>query len=190
MNARLSVALAALLLASSLALTACDREQDIAPGSPSPPGPPSPSSEFPSLGLRFDVPSDVRVGEDVPFRLTIVNVSDEPLDLGLGGLKEAGYPASFQFFIQTAEGEEVTCWLCANRIADASLSFRTLQPGEGLELGWDWDQTDNDLQPVPPGRYSVYGTFSASVGSEQENVAGREEDIELTTETRQFVIKP
>lgn len=178
------------VLAAAVAFGACEGEQDITPGSPSPPGLPSPSGEFPSLGLRFDVPSEVRTGDDVPFRLTVVNVSAEPLTLGLGGLEEAGYPASFQFFIQTAAGEEVTCWLCANRVADASLSFRTLQPGEELDLGWDWDQTDNDLQPVPAGMYVVYGTFSASVGSEEENVAGSEEDIELTTEPRQFEIKP
>ena len=197
------------VLAVAVALGACNGEEDLAPatpsrgslngeqdlarGSPSPgslngtdgPSLPSPSAEFPSLGVRLHVPSEVGVGEDVSLRLTVVSVGEEPLELGLGGHPEYGYPNAFNFFIETAGGEEVTCRLCApNTALLPILSNRTLQPGEGLELGWDWDQTDNDLQPVPPGTYSVYGTFLAL------DIARNEERIDIRTESRQLVITP
>ena len=170
------------VLAAAVASGSCDGEEDVGPGSPD-------TGSLP-LELKFDVPSEVRVGESVPFRLTVTNAGEEPLELGLGGREDAGYPASFQFFIETADSEEVTCKLCANRIADLSLSFRTLQPGEELELGWDWDQTDNDLQPAPPGMYSVYGTFNAGVGSEEEFDIQSEVDIDMETERRELVLTP
>jgi hypothetical protein len=143
---------------------------------------PSPGSL--PLELKFDVPSEVEAGEDVPFRLIVTNTGDEPLELGLGGLAEGGYGASFNFFIEDAEGQEVTCKLCANRPAVLALSYRTLEPGEELEFGWDWDQTDNDLKPVAAGTYSVYGTFNAL------DVARNEEEIKMRTESREFVITP
>ena len=142
---------------------------------------PSPTSL--PLELKFDVPSEVEAGEDVPFRLSVTNTGDEPLELGLG-LAEGGYGANFNFFIEDAEGQEVTCKLCANRVAVLALSYRTLQPGEELEFGWDWDQTDNDLKPVAAGTYSVYGTFNAL------DVARNEEEIKMRTESREFVITP
>jgi hypothetical protein len=136
------------------------------------------------LELKFDVPAEVKVGEDVPFRLGVTNVSDEELELGLGGLAKGGYRGSFGFFIEDAGGQEVTCLLCANRAAPSALSPRTLQPGETLEFRWDWDQTDNDLKPVPPATYTIYGIFSAL------DMAKNEEKIEMRTEDREFVITP
>ena len=167
--------LAGLIAVSTAVVTGCNGTDD--------PSLPSPSAEFPSLGLRFDPPSEVETGEDVPFRLTVVNVGEAPLELGLGGNAVDGYPGSFNFFVETAGGEEV-CVLCAGAAVQTILVPRTLQPGEGLELGRDWDQTDNDLQPVPPGTYSVYGTFTAL------DIARNEERIELTTESRELVIAP
>ncbi|MDP2676049.1 MAG: hypothetical protein Q8Q00_14290 [Dehalococcoidia bacterium] len=168
--------LAALLAIAALVALACGGGGNRVPASPSPGSPP--------IELNFDVPSDIEAGQDVTFRLTVTNVGNAPLELGLGGRADGGYQGSFGFFIATADGEEVTCKLCANGAADASLSYRTLQPGEEMEFGWDWDQTDNDLLPVPPGTYSVYGTFNAL------DVARNEEKIEMQTESRQFVISP
>ena len=180
---RLVTLVAGLIAVSVVALAGCNGTEG--------PSLPPPSGEFPSLGLRFDVPSEVKLGEDVPFRLTVTNVGDQPLELGLGGHDINSKPGSLDFyrgasgfFITSGDGNEVTCKLCAGRIAAGSLSFLTLQPGEELDLGWGWDQTDNDLQPVPPGTYSVYGTFTAL------DVARNEEKIELRTETREFTIEP
>jgi hypothetical protein len=137
------------------------------------------------LELKFDVPSEVEVGEDVPFRLSVTNVSDEELELGLGGLAEGGYRGSFGLFIEDARGQEVTCNLCANRPAPAILSPRTLQPGEALEFRWDWEQTDNDLKPVAAGTYTVYGIFSAF-----DVVRPDTKTAEMRTESREFTIRP
>ena len=168
--------LVSLLAAALLASLACGGGGGAKERSPSPAG-------SRPLELRLDVPAEVKGGEDLPFRLTVTNAGDEPLELGLGGRADSGYPGSFNFLIDTAGGREVTCALCANRVADASLSYRTLQPGEELELGWDWDQTDNDLLPVPAGEYSVYATFSAL------DMARNEEKIEMQTESREFAIE-
>jgi hypothetical protein len=143
---------------------------------------PSPTS-FP-LELKFDVPADVEVGEDVPFRLSVTNVSGEELELGLGGLVEGGYRGSFNLFIEDAKGQEITCNLCANRPAPAVLSPRTLQPGETLEFRWDWDQTDNDLKPVAAGTYTVYGIFS------YQDVERPNKKTEMPAESRELTIRP
>jgi hypothetical protein len=169
------------VLAAAVASGSCDGEEDVGPGSPD-------TGSLP-LELKFDVPSEVRVGESVPFRLTVTNAGEEPLELGLGDVND-GYAANYNFYIETADGEEVTCKLCANRAANPVLSFRTLQPGEELELVWAWDQTDNDLQPAPPGTYSVYGTFNAGAGSEEEFDIQSEVDIDMETERRELVIAP
>ena len=153
-------------------LAACAKQPDSLPSPTSLP-----------LELKFDVPSEVGAGEDVPFRLSVTNTGDEPLELGLG-LAEGGYGGSFNFFIEDAEGQEVTCKLCANRVAVLALSYRTLQPGEELEFGWDWDQTDNDLKPVAAGTYTVNGIFS------YQDVERPNKKTEMRTESREFVIRP
>lgn len=193
-----SRSLTLIFVITSLIIAACGGAADVpSDGSvpdrtPSPAAPtarspsPEPSSSSTSLPLELTLkaPAEARAGDPVPLRLTVTNGGETALELGLGGRADSGYPASFNFFIETAGGEEVACTLCANRVPDASLSYRTFQPGEALELGWDWDQLDNDGHPVPAGTYFVRATFSAL------DVARNEREFELTSRPSELVIVP
>ena len=128
-------------------------------------------------------------GQKVALRLAVTNVGEKPLDLGLGGREDGGYQASFDFFIADANGEEVTCKLCGGRVADLSLSYPSFEPRETLELEWDWDQRDNDGQPVAPGTYWVRGTFSA-LDESPAAVKPYQVRIEVQTNSQQLVISP
>ena len=100
--------------------------------------------------LSLEVVSQVAYEETVSMKLTLRNVTDEPLELVLGGV-----PA-YDFVVTKSDGDGVWHWKCG-RITQQVLDNRTLGPGEELEFIGDWEQVDNQGKPVPTGVYVVSG---------------------------------
>jgi len=150
MTARLTVALAALLLAASLALTACDSSES---GSRTPPAGGKPIVVF------LDVQPEAKVGETIPLKLIVRNVSDRRVELALGGQESDGFAASKDFVaVSLADQKEVWRWSHGKGV-DGILGSKTLEPGEELALQGEWDQRDNQGRAVAPGSYLVRGAF-------------------------------
>lgn len=94
-----------------------------------------------------------RNGEAMDMKLTLRNVSDEPVKLLLGG----GPP--YDFVVSTPDGKQVWHWKCAMVINDV-MDSETLYPGEDLEFVGKWEQVDNRGEPVPPGSYFIRGVLN------------------------------
>lgn len=58
------------------------------------------------------------------------------------------------------------------------LELKTLKPGEELEFGAEWDQLDNDGDPIPGGTYFVRGVLNT------------EPPQKLETEPKRLIISP
>ena len=89
-------------------------------------------------------------GETVQMRMSLRNVSDEPVSLSLGGRPP------YDFRVSTPDGDPVWNWKCG-RITLSVLDSDTLAPDEELEFIGEWEQVDNLGDPVPPGAYIVSG---------------------------------
>lgn len=150
MNAGRSAALTALLLASSLALAACNSSEGGSSLSPR-------GGE--TLAVSLDLQSQARVGETIPLKLIVRNVSDRPVELALGGQEADGFALSHDFVATLPGGTEVWRWRHGG-VAQSILSFKALEPGEELVLMGEWDQRDDQGQNVAPGTYLVRGVFT------------------------------
>lgn len=106
-----------------------------------------------AIDYSLKVVSEASYGDTVQMKLTLRNVSNEPVNLFIGGT-----PAH-DFVITTFDGEQIWRWMCA-RITLQALSGETLEPGEELAFTGEWEQVDNRGQPVPPGRYLVRGVLN------------------------------
>ena len=105
-----------------------------------------------AIEYSLEVLSEAPYGETVQMKLTLRNVSDEPLSFFLGGR-----PA-YDFVVTKPDGGEVWHWMCA-KITLAALFKETLDPGEELEFTGEWEQTDNRGEPVSAGIYLVRGVL-------------------------------
>lgn len=85
-------------------------------------------------------------------------------------------PVVFDFIIEAADGSEV--WSLRHGLPLPSMGRRLpLAPGEEVAFVHDWDQQDNDGEPVPAGTYHVRGLLPAN-------------SADLETGTRILVIVP
>ena len=105
-----------------------------------------------AVDYSLDVADQVSYGETVSMKLTLRNVSDEPVDFLTGGRPP------HDFVVSTPDGEQVWHWKCA-KIIQLPLDNQTLQPGEEMEFEGEWEQVDNRGEPVPPGTYQVRGVL-------------------------------
>ena len=188
---RLGVLLSVLLLGAALAWGACGEDDGGRNGAltPTPLPAPTPLSEFPSLGMRLEVPFSVRLGEHVPLKLTVENVTEAPVQFGIGGLPgdnpEDNFVGGYDFVVTTADGSEVWRWLGTLQAWQAILSWVTLQPGEQLRFEQEWPQADNRGGAVQPGTYLVHGVLSLEREGSQR--VGLET---LETEEKALLISP
>ena len=129
---------------------------------------------FPSaIEYSLEVVSQPPYGEPVQMKLTLQNVSDEPVSFFLGG-----WPA-YDFVVSTPDGEQVWHWMCA-KFTLASLNIETLEPGEELEFIGEWEQIDNRGEPVPPGVYLVRSVLD--LDPPEELVTGAHElEVQIPT---------
>jgi len=150
--------LAALLLASSLALTACDSSEG---GSRTQPANGQP------IAVSLDVQPQASAGETIALKLIVRNVSDRTVKLALGGQESEGFGGSHDFVV-TLPGTTTEVWRWSHGKAfQAILSFKTLKPGKELVLTGEWDQRDNQGQAVAPGTYIVRGVLREGDPSKQ-----------------------
>ena len=117
------------------------------------PGEPPDEAFLSAVDYSLDVVSQAPYGETVQMKLTLRNVSDEPVSFVLGGRPP------FDFEVSTPDGEQVWNWKCG-QIIEEPLDGKTLEPGEELEFVGEWEQVDNRGEPVPHGIYEVRGVFS------------------------------
>ena len=105
-----------------------------------------------AIDYSLEVEDQVSYGESVQMKLTLRNVSDEPISFYTGGRPP------HDFVVSTPDGEQVWHWKCAKFIL-LPLDIKTLEPGEELEFTGEWEQVDNRGEPVPAGTYLVRGAL-------------------------------
>lgn len=101
------------------------------------------------LTFELNVPSQVSDGAAVPFRLTLTNTSDRPVEVTLGG--RPPYDV-----VVTSGGNAVWRW-SAGKAIQMILETRTLPPGEQLKYNVEWDGRSDRGDRVPPGAYHARG---------------------------------
>jgi hypothetical protein len=138
------------------------------------------------LSLSLQVPAEARAGETVALRQVLKNVGDAPVELGLGGREDSGFCRDF--VISTPDRVDVWRFLDPDPpvvlVCQASLSLKTLGPGEELVLEGEWDETDTHSVPVPAGRYLVRGLLDIRLGVDTPE----ERRLTLETDTKPLVI--
>ena len=127
------------------------------------PGEPPDEAFLSAVDYSLEVVSQASYGETVRMKLTLRNVSDEPVHLVLGGRPP------FDFEVSTPDGEQVWHWMCG-KITNQPMDGKTLEPGEELEFVGEWEQVDNRGEPVPPGTYLMRGVLN--VGRPNAGPAG------------------
>ena len=105
-----------------------------------------------AVDYSIEVDGQVSYGNAVRMKLTLRNVSDEPVSFVTGGRPP------HDFVVSTPDGEQIWHWKCA-KIIQQPLDSRSLEPGEKLEFTGEWEQVDNRGEPVPPGNYLVKGVL-------------------------------
>ena len=105
-----------------------------------------------AVDYSLEVVPQAAYGETVGLKLSLRNVSDEPVRFYLGGRPP------YDFVVSTAEGEQVWRWKCA-KFTLQPLDSETLAPGEELEFIGEWEQVDNRGEAVPPRAYLVRGVL-------------------------------
>ena len=106
-----------------------------------------------AIDYSLEVEDQVSYGESVQMKLRLRNVSEEPVDLYLGGR-----PPHY-FVVSTPDGEQVWHGKCA-KFTLTVLEMKSFEPGEELEFTGEWEQVDNRGEPVPPGTYLVRGILN------------------------------
>ena len=106
-----------------------------------------------AIDHSLELVSQTPYGETVQMKLSLRNVSDEPVSFSLGGRPP------YDFVVSVPNGEQVWHWKCA-KIVEEPLDRETLGPGEELEFLGEWEQVDNRGEPVPPGSYLVHGMLN------------------------------
>lgn len=140
------------------------------------PWPEPPPIPLQYLTLWLEVTSEVQAGETVPLKLKVKNTGKCTFKLSLGGR-----PA-YDFIVTKLDGTEVWRWLHGLPIRLA-IEERFLQSGEELEFAADWNQQDNDGNPVPPGTYFVQGVLRVLP-------EGKGPSQQLKTEQKRLIILP
>jgi hypothetical protein len=118
------------------------------------------------LALRLEAPDRARSGETIRLKLTIRNASKRTIDQPL-----AGQPAH-DFVVGRTDGTELWRWSKGQVIQDV-LELKTLRPGQELVFEADWNQHDNEGQPLPPGTYDARALLNTDPPDRLETMAKR-----------------
>lgn len=104
-----------------------------------------------NIESRVEAPSEVSLGENVPFVLRLKNVGSEPVSLEYG--------LGYDFVVTRIDGGKVWNRQCEVGVVIAILKGIVLDPGEDFVHEAEWGQWDNQGAMVQPGEYLVYGVF-------------------------------
>jgi hypothetical protein len=95
-----------------------------------------------------------KLGRKLPLKLKLKNISDHPVELTL-----IGCPA--HDFVIDQDDKEIWRWSHDKPTLEIT-GFKTLNPDEELEFETEWDQRDNEGNPISPGTYLVRGIWNVS----------------------------
>jgi len=111
-----------------------------------------------AFAAELRVPRETRIGQPVPMELVVRNASERPVWVEYGDSNHA-----FDFTIDDANGGNVWDRTQAKQKEPdyAILHSRPLAPGDAIRFSDTWDSRGASGRPLPPGRYSVRGTFDA-----------------------------
>ena len=104
-----------------------------------------------SITFSVETASQAPYGETLPLTLVLKNLGEETLRFYRG----PSSPRLRGFGIQRFRGME----LVVRQDRQLPLDIETLEPGETLELSGEWEQVDNQGNPVPAGEYLVRGVL-------------------------------
>ena len=106
-----------------------------------------------SMTLHLVMPASVRVGEEVPITLRLMNADRQAADVYL-----QGRPTAFDIVVTRRDGTPVWRRL-EGAVVPAVLQVRSLAPGAVLEFHDSWPQRTNLGAAVGPGDYLVTGVL-------------------------------
>jgi hypothetical protein len=139
-----------LLVICAGVLAGCGGSGDASP-TPSPLPPPG-------LALTLNVGSPQSPGGTIPLELALNNPGDNAVRVDLGGGGDANFLGSFDFFVKRDGDVQVWNWLHDKSWLPV-LQPVTIDGGQQMTFEGEWEQRDNQEQPVQPGTYQVYGTL-------------------------------
>jgi hypothetical protein len=103
--------------------------------------------------LSLEAPDEVEAGQTVNLKLIWRNLTDQPVDLTLGGR-----PPN-DFVVTSSEGKEIWRWLAGETVQDI-LEIKKVDPGQKLEFTLEWQPVDQAGAALPPGSYLVQGILN------------------------------
>jgi hypothetical protein len=103
--------------------------------------------------LSLEAPDEVEAGQTVNLKLIWRNLTDQPVQLTLGGR-----PA-YDFVVTASEGKEIWRWLAGQTVQEI-LEIKTVDPGQKLEFMLEWQPVDQAGAALPPGHYLVQGILN------------------------------
>lgn len=115
-----------------------------------------------SLSVQLKVETPVQLGESVTMTLKVRNNGIRPVTLTFTNPPEA------DFVVMTGDGAEIWRWSHGKAFIMSGTNTLVvpppvvLPPGGGKEYEVEWDQKDNDGNPVPAGNYLVQGILNTN----------------------------
>jgi hypothetical protein len=103
--------------------------------------------------LTLEAPDEVEAGQMVNLKLIWRNLTDQPVELTLGGR-----PA-YDFVVTSDEGKQIWRWLEGQVVQDI-LEIKTVDPGQKVEFMLEWRPVNQAGADLAPGRYLVYGVLN------------------------------
>lgn len=104
------------------------------------------------IEISLEAPAVINLGEKVKMAIILTNTGEETVEFIYG----ANSPDDILVF---RDGVEV--WSKNGRVGGRTLEARTaeLDPGETLRFDTEWDVTNRDFEPLPPGDYTIAATI-------------------------------
>jgi Intracellular proteinase inhibitor len=103
--------------------------------------------------LSLEAPNEVEVGQTVNLKLIWRNLTNQPVELTLGGRPP------YDFVVTTSEGKEVWRWLEGQTVQEI-LEIKTVGPGQKLEFTLEWQPVDQAGAALAPGNYLAQGILN------------------------------
>jgi hypothetical protein len=103
--------------------------------------------------LSLESPDEVEAGQTVNLKLIWRNLTDQPVELTLGGR-----PA-YDFVVTTSEGKKIWRWLEGQAVQDI-LEIKKVDPGQKLEFMVEWQPVDQTGAALAPGHYLAHGILN------------------------------
>lgn len=134
----LAIIIAAIMLFPGFSLTGCGVAQSEQNQQPAEKG----------SGILDTTLDLVDQGKTLWLDFSLKNISDQELSLLFG----SGH--QYDIIVTDAGGQEVYNWATGKAFTYALINSN-LAPGQELSYHEDWDYTDTEGNPLPPGKYSV-----------------------------------